>query len=110
MHVAIELAIFLVTGRHRAMVSRVADWIPAAVRLSAREASCQVPKSIQFLAIEPSIMARGAPRIRTFPTEVMIVAELLMSKPRDDRLHGSDGRINSLTMGVSKDDWLRPAN
>ncbi len=81
MHVVIELAMCLMAGRDRAMVSSVADWIPAAIRLSARKPSCQVSKSVQLLAIKSTIMARGATRIWAYPTEVVIVAKFLMSKP-----------------------------
>ena len=81
MHFPIEFAPGLVTAWDRAMVPSVASRIAAGIRLSTWEASCQISQSIQLLAIQSPIMARGAAIIRAFTTEVIIVAELLVSKP-----------------------------
>lgn len=110
MHVAVELAICLVASRYWAMVTSVADWVPAGIGLSAWKTSRQVSKSIQLFTIKLSIMARSAARVWAFPAQIIIIAKFLMSKPRDDRFHRPDGRINSLTVGISKDDWLRSSN
>lgn len=107
MHVAIEFAIRLVTSRHGAMMTSIANRIPTSVRLPARKAPSQVSESIQLLAVESTVMARGAAIVRAFPAEVVIVAVLPMSEPRDDGFHGSDGRVDPLTEGVSEDDRLR---
>lgn len=81
MHFPIELAMSLVTSWNRAMMASVADRIAAAIRLSTWEAPRQIAQSIQLLAIQVRIMARGAASVRTFPTEVMVVTELHVSKP-----------------------------
>ena len=81
MHFPIELAMILVTGRDRAMVASVANRIAAAIRLSTREAPRQIPQSVQLLAIQVPIMARGAATVWTFPTEVVVVTEFHVSKP-----------------------------
>lgn len=109
-HIAIELAIRLVASRHGAMMASIANRIPTSVRLPARKPACQVAKSIQLLAVESTVMARGAAIVWAFPAEVMIVAVLLMPEPRDDRFDGSDGRIDPLTEGVSEDDRLRSSH
>ena len=67
MHIAVELAVHLETGRNRAMMTRITDRISAIIRLTTRKAPRQVLQPIEFLAIESSIVARHAPLVRTLP-------------------------------------------
>ena len=110
MHVTVEPTIRLMTSRHRAVVTGVADRIPAGIRLPTRKAPRQISKSIKLLIIKSSIMACDAAIVRACAAKVVIVTELRMSKPRIDRLHWSDGRIDSLTAGIPIDDWLWPGS
>ena len=107
MHVGIELAIRLMTSRYGAMMTSIANRIATSVGLPARQAPRQIPESIQLLGVESAVMAGGAAVVRAFAAEVVIVAVLPVPEPGDDRFHRSDGRVDTLTAGVSEDDGLR---
>ena len=106
MHIAVKLAVRLVARRHRANMPRIADRIPARIRLTARQPPRQESQSIQLLPIQASIMSRRAARVWTLATEVVRVAELLVSEPRDGGFHRSDERIDALAGGVSEDNGI----
>ena len=110
MHITVKLALHLMTVVHWAMVASIADRIPASIGLPTRKASCQIPKSIQLLGVKLSVMSRNATIVWAFTAKVMVVTEFLMSKPRGDRFHGFDMRIDSLSKTISVNDWFWPAN
>ena len=107
MHIGIELAIRLMTSRHGAMMTSIANRIPTSVGLPARQAPRQIPKPVQLLGVEAAVMAGGAAVVRAFAAEVVIVAVFFVPEPGDDGFHRSDGRVDPLTAGVSEDDGLR---
>lgn len=91
-------------------MSRIANRVPAAIRLPARKAPCQIPEPVQLLIIQPSIVACRAIFVRAFPSKVIRVAEFHVSKPGEDRFHGPDGRIDPLRVYVAEDDGPWPAH
>ena len=109
-HIKAKLALPPLTVLRRAMVASIADRVSAGIRLATRKASCQIPKSIQLLRIKSSFMPRHTAIVWAFTAKVIVVTEFLMSKPRVDRFHGFDVRIDSFSMTIPVNDWFWPAN
>ena len=110
MHITVKFALHLMTVHHWAMVASIADRILATIRLPTRKASCQIPKPIQLLGVKSSVVPRNAAIVWALTAKVIVVAEFLMSKPRVDRFHGLDMRIDPLSKTIPVNDWFWPAN
>lgn len=108
MHITVEFAIGLVARRHRAVMTRVANGIAAAVRLPARQAPGQVPESVEFLGPQAAVVAGAATAIGALAAEEVVVAELAVAQPGDDGFLGFDGRIDAVARGVAVDDGVGP--